>query len=145
MRVDIPFVPSSDARLKVMLELAAVKKGERVVDLGSGDGKVVIALAKKGAIVDGFEIDGARFCLSRENIKIEKLPNPPIIYNESFWNANLADYNVIVLYGITSVMERLEAKLLKEAIPGTRVVSNFFKFPTLKPILSKEEVHLYKI
>jgi ribosomal protein L11 methylase PrmA len=131
MRLDIPFVPSSDTRLKAMLELAEIKAGERAIDLGSGDGKLVIALARQGAIVDGYELDEGRVNLSKENITKERLTNPPQIYNETFWNADLSQYDLIVLYGITSIMERLEKKLTLEAKPGTKVVSNLFKFPKL--------------
>lgn len=145
MIFDIPYVPSSDARLKIMLELAGVKPGDRAIDLGSGDGKVIIALAKLGADVDGYEIDSGRFLLSEENIMEAQLTHPPKIYNENFWKAKLGDYDLIVLYGITSIMERLEKKILAEAKIGTRIVSNYFQFPNLKPQVSKDEVHLYVI
>src|SRR5690348_5440140 len=65
----VPFVPSPQEVVDKMIELAGVKQGDVVYDLGSGDGRIVIAAAKKGAKTVGFEIDGDLVKQSRENIR----------------------------------------------------------------------------
>src|SRR5262245_31203120 len=65
----VPYVPSPQFVVDKMIELAAVKPGDLVYDLGSGDGRIVITAAKKGAKAVGFEIDGDLVGESRENIK----------------------------------------------------------------------------
>ncbi len=138
---DIPFVPSSNDRLETMMELANVKNGEKAVDLGSGDGKLVIALAKRGAVACGIEIDRERAKLARLNIAKEGVDAK--IINKDFWDVKLGDYDVIVLYGITSIMGRLEKKIMKETKLDCRVISNAFTFPNWKPTIVKNNVYLY--
>jgi predicted RNA methylase len=65
----VPFVPTPQEVVDKMIELAGVKKGDTVYDLGSGDGRIVITAAKKGARAVGFEIDPDLVKESRENIK----------------------------------------------------------------------------
>src|SRR4029079_6072240 len=65
----VPFVPSPQEVVDRMIELAGVKKGDVVYDLGSGDGRIVITAAKKGAKAVGFEIDPDLVRESRENIQ----------------------------------------------------------------------------
>src|SRR5258706_8377505 len=65
----VPFVPSPQAVVDKMIELAGVKSGDLVYDLGSGDGRIVITAAKKGARAVGFEIDGDLVNESRPNIQ----------------------------------------------------------------------------
>ncbi|HEX6768142.1 MAG TPA: methyltransferase domain-containing protein, partial [Candidatus Binatia bacterium] len=65
----VPFVPTPQEVVDKMVELAGVKKGDIVYDLGSGDGRIVITAAKKGAQAVGFEIDGDLVKQSRDNIR----------------------------------------------------------------------------
>jgi hypothetical protein len=71
------------------------------------------------------------------------LKNKAHIYNKSFWNVNLSSYDVVVIYGIDYIMERLEKKLLKELQPGTRIISNSFKFPNWDYLEKKNDIYLY--
>lgn len=141
---DIPFVPSSPDRLEVMMELAAVKPGQKTVDLGSGDGRVVIAMAKAGAEAHGIEINPKLIAEARENIAEEELENKAFIHEMNFWDCNLGQYDIVSVYGITSIMERLEKKCLTEMKPGAKVVSNYFTFPNWTPAQFKKNVYLYK-
>src|SRR3990170_3426091 len=65
----VPFVPTPQEVVDKMIDLAGVKKGDVVYDLGSGDGRIVISAAKKGARAVGFDIDGDLVKESRENIR----------------------------------------------------------------------------
>src|SRR3990167_10763153 len=140
---DIPYAPSTDERLNVMLELAETAPNQTMVDLGSGDGKVVIAFAKKGIQTRGIEIDPVLVEKSLENIAQENLNGLVVIVNKSFWDVDLSDVDIVTIYGITSVMPRLEKKLRKELKPGAKVVANYFTFPNWKPEKEKANVYLY--
>lgn len=144
IKSDIPFVPSSTDRLNTMIELSSVKPGQKTLDLGSGDGRVVIAMAKAGAEAHGFEVDPKLIEEARKNIAEEGLEGKAFIYSKNFWDGDLGEYDVVTVYGITSIMGRLEAKLKNELRPNAKVVSNYFTFPNWEPEEVKEKVYLYK-
>ncbi len=123
------FIPSNDASTDLMLKMAQLQEGERLADLGSGNGKIVIAAAQKGALSDGFENSPTLVYQSRKKIKNAGLTHQARIYLKSFWSADLSQYDVITLYTSVATMPKLEQKLLRELKPGARVVSNTFAFP----------------
>lgn len=82
----LPFARSQDARLKTMLELSSLKPNDKVIDLGAGDGKVVIAFAKAGAIACGIEIDETLADLATYNIIKNKLKNEAFVSKGDFWD-----------------------------------------------------------
>jgi cyclopropane fatty-acyl-phospholipid synthase-like methyltransferase len=141
--LDIPFVPSSDTRLETMMEFAAVKPGEKTLDVGSGDGKVVIALAKQGAMAHGIEIDPKRYHLSLQNIETEGVSDQAHIYHLNFWDADFSPYDLITVYGITGIMTRLGDKIKAQCKPECRIVSNAFTIPHWQPIKKANGVYLY--
>lgn len=144
IKSDIPFVPSSTDRLNTMIELSGVKPGQKTLDLGSGDGRVVIAMAKAGAEAHGFEVDPKLIEEARKNIAKEGLEGRAFIHSKNFWDSNLGEYDVITVYGITSIMGRLENKLKSELKQDALVVSNYFTFPNWEPQKVKDKVYLYK-
>lgn len=141
------FVRSSDERLATMLQLPQIQSGDRLLDMGSGDGKVVIALAKKfpNCTVVGVEFNPALVQTSKKAIKAAGLNNRISIICQSFWKTDLSNFDVVFLYGTSYIMEKLEKKVRIEMRPGTQFVSNYFKFPTLKPKKTIAQVHLYCI
>jgi precorrin-6B methylase 2 len=141
--LDIPYVPSAEERCKIMFALAEVKPGEKTIDLGSGDGRVVIGMARRGAEAYGVEIEPKRVKLGQNNLKKTNLEARAQIFHASFWDLDLSEFDVITLYGISSIMKRLEKKLQKELKPGARVVSNYFTFPNWKPAVEENHVYLY--
>jgi len=143
MNYDIPFVPSSDEKIQIILEMASVYPDIKTVDLGSGNGKVVIAFAKAGAEAYGFEIDPGRVRVSRNLIKQEGVSNRAHIYEGSFWDADIGTYDVITVFGITAVMQRLEEKLKREMKPKAIVLSNLFPFPSWVPLNRRNNVYEY--
>jgi len=140
----LPFVPSSEERLKIMVALAAVLPGQKVADLGAGDGRVVIALAKEGAEAHGFEIEAKLVAQARTKIRQKGLKDKAFIHQGDFFEADLSDFEVLTIYGITSIMGPLEKKLRSELKPGARVISNFFTFPTWEHEEKVGDVYVYK-
>jgi tRNA G37 N-methylase Trm5 len=129
----VPFVPSPQEVVDKMIELAGVKKGDVVYDMGSGDGRIVIAAAKKGARAVGFEIDGDLVKESRENIRkagVEKLAE---IRQQDILTVDLSPASVITMYLLPDVNLKLKPNLLKQLKPGSRVVSHSFDMGDWKP------------
>ena len=139
----VPFVRSTDEQASTILKLLKPAKGERIADLGSGDGILLISIAQAGALSEGFETSPILVWKSRRKIKKLGLAEKVTIYRKSYWEEDLSSYDAITIYGVDSVMGRLERKLLAELKPGTRVVSSKYKFPHWKPAKEEGKVYLY--
>ncbi len=142
---DIPYVPSSWEKVAIMMKFAQVKKGNITLDLGSGDGRVVMAMAEKGACAHGIEIDTDRVIFSRKNIELAGLSNKAFIHHGSFWNIDMSAFDVITIFGVSLVMKKLEQKLIKEVKPTCRIVSHMFRFPNWPHIRRKRDIYLYTL
>jgi phospholipid N-methyltransferase len=129
----VPFVPSPQVVVDKMIELAAVAQGDLLYDMGSGDGRIVIAAAGKGAKVVGFEIDGDLVKLSRENIQKAKLENLAEIRQQDILGVDLAAASAVTLYLLPDVNLKLKPRLLSQLRPGSRIVSHSFDMDDWKP------------
>jgi protein-L-isoaspartate O-methyltransferase len=140
---DPVYVPSREEAIERMIQLAQPKKGMQAIDFGSGNGVIVIALAKLGCQVIGYEIQPLLVRASRKKIEELGLQDAAEIKSGSFWKADVSGCDVVFLYMTASIMQRLEKKLLMELKPGARVVSQEFKFPTWKVEKKVGNVCLY--
>jgi predicted RNA methylase len=141
-----PFVPSHQKALKDIVGLAQIKKGETVYDLGSGDGRILIEAAKKGARSFGWEINPFLWLISKIKIRLLGLQKNVKVYWGNFWTQDLSKADVIFFFLITYWMKTLEKKILKEARVGTKIIAYIFPLPTLKPLKkTKTGVYFYKI
>ena len=130
----VPFVPTPQEVVEGMLEVAQVKKGDVVYDLGSGDGRIVITAAKKhGAQAVGFEIDPELIKKSRESIRKEGLEKLAEIREQDILTVDLSRANVLTMYLLPSVNLKLRPKILSEMAPGSRVVSHAFNMGDWQP------------
>lgn len=139
-----PYEGTSMKKVKRIIRLARIKKGEKAVDLGSGDGRIVIEMAKKGAEAHGYEVNPILVWISRRKIKNLGLQDRAFIHWKSFWKANLKKYDVITLFQFYTIMKKLEEKLQKEIKKKARVVSYYWKFPDWKIIKRDKNIFLYK-
>ncbi len=137
--------PSSHDQTRIIAEVASVRPGEKIADLGSGDGRVVIALAERGAEAHGFEINPFLVRRSRINIRSAGLNGKAFIHWGSFWRADLSVFDAITVFQVGFVMGRLESKLRRELSPQARIVSHHWHFPTLVLKSVRQDVYLYKI
>ena len=123
----VPYVPTPQEVVERMLELADVKKGDVVYDLGSGDGRIVVTAAKKyGVKAIGFEIDPERIKESHENIKkagVEKLVE---IRQQDIRSVDLSQASVLTMYLLPEVNLMIRPNIWKQMKPGSRVVSHDF-------------------
>jgi len=122
-----PFDPTPQEVVEHLLALAGVRKGDVVYDLGSGDGRVVIAAAKQfGVKAVGFEIDPGLVKLARENVRKQGVEKLVEIHQQDFMTANLAPTSVVTLYLSGDGNLALRPALMHQLKPGARVVSYGF-------------------
>jgi protein-L-isoaspartate O-methyltransferase len=122
-----PFDPMPQEVVARLLVLAEVKKGDIVYDLGSGDGRVVIAAAKKfGVKAVGFEIDPGLVKLARENARKEGVEKLVQIHQQDFMTADLSPASVVTLYLSNDGNLALKPALMDQLKPGARIVSYAF-------------------
>lgn len=140
-----PFAPLADNRIQTMIKLLKLKKGDKLADLGSGDGRIVIAFAKLGIESHGYEINPLLVAWSRLRIRKLGLQKKAIIHFKDFWLQDLSSFNAVTLYGIAHIMGRLEKKLKKQLKPGSKIAANYFQFPDLKPLKKENKVWYYRI
>lgn len=124
-----PYVPMSEENVEEMMRLAGIGPGDCVADLGSGDGRVLIAAAKKGATAEGWEVNPILWLFSVWNIRAAGVSRSARVHLGSYWNKNVGHFNVVTLYLLTAHMRRMQEKLKAELSPGSRVVSFRFAFP----------------
>jgi len=135
-----PYIPAPQTVVEKMLEAARVKPGDVVYDLGSGDGRIVIAAAQKfGARAVGVEIRPDLCRKAVERIKSLGLEDRVSMVEGSALRVDLSPANVVTMYLLTSSNERLKPNLEKYLKRGSRVVSNEFPIRGWKPV---ETVHV---
>ncbi|MEN3353011.1 MAG: hypothetical protein V7640_1169 [Betaproteobacteria bacterium] len=132
--VPTPYIPSTQQNVDEMLRLAAVQPTDVVYDLGSGDGRVVISAARDwGARGVGIEIDPQLVAESGERARREGLAQRVTFRAGDIFAAKISDATVVTMYLLTSLVHRLEAKLLAELKPGTRIIAHDYGFAEWKP------------
>jgi ribosomal protein L11 methylase PrmA len=128
-------VPTPQEVVDRMLELAQVKKGDVLYDLGSGDGRIVVTAAQKfGVKAIGFEIDPERIKESHANIKkagVEKLVE---IRQQDIRTVDLSGASVLTMYLLPEVNLLLRPNIWKQMKPGSRIVSHDFDMGDWKPL-----------
>ena len=132
---DVIFVPTPQEVVDAMLKLAKVGPNDVVYDLGSGDGRIVIAAvrdfgAKKGV---GLEIDPQRLREANENLKTAGVGDKVKFLNQDLFTTPIGEATVVTLYLLPSLNLKLLPKLNAELKPGTRVVSHAFDMGDIKP------------
>jgi hypothetical protein len=140
-----PFVTMSKGKAERIAELAGAKKGKSAIDLGSGDGRVVAALAKRGAVAEGCEIQPLLVWWSRLLLQVSGLGSRTSVRRGNLWKIDCAPYQIVTLYGFPSMMAGLERKLQSELQPGARVVSLAFRFPNWQPAREDGNIRVYKV
>ncbi len=131
---DVPYVPTPHAVVDKMLEVAQVGPNDVVYDLGCGDGRIVIAAAKKGARGVGIDIDEQRIREARSNAAAAGVADRVQFRQEDLFKTDFREATVVTMYLLTSVNLRLRPRLLAELKPGTRIVSHAFDLGDWKPL-----------
>ena len=120
---DVIWVPSPDPLVDTMLDIAGVSERDVVMDLGSGDGRTVIAAALRGARAIGVEFDAELVELSRATAVAAGVAERATFVNADLFETDLSPATVITMFLLPELNSRLRPRLL-ELAPGTRIVSN---------------------
>lgn len=132
-QLDVPYVPTPNAVVEAMLDAADVGPGDYVIDLGSGDGRIVIAAAKRGAFGHGIDLNPKRVEEARENALSAGVADRVLFMEGNIFDADFSRASVITMYLLNSVNLKLRPHLLKNLQPGSRVVSNDFDMNEWQP------------
>ena len=131
---DVIYVPTPHEVVDDMLRLANVQKGDVLYDLGSGDGRIAIAAAKRyGIKAVGIDIDPERIREANENARKAGVTNLVEFRNEDLFKADFREATVVTLYLLPDLNVKLRPRLWEELKPGTRIVSHQFDMGTWKP------------
>ena len=147
-----PYAPMRKAHLEQMIKVLAVKKGERAVDIGAGDGRVVIALARAGADAHGFEINPLLVLWGKVNIILASrrsgrsgMNGKAHMHLQNFITADFSTFDIYTTYLTKYGMANVEKKLEREAKKSARVAADFFPLPNWKPTKHVDTIYLYEV
>jgi len=130
----VPFITTPGDVVERMLELAGTRAGDLVADLGSGDGRIVIAAARKyGARGLGIELDAALAAASRKNAAAAGVADRVSIVQGDVLSADFSQATVVTVYLLPGLIGKLEPRFLGELKPGTRIVSHSFRMASWRP------------
>lgn len=124
----VPFITTPDEVVERMLEFAATRAEDFVVDLGSGDGRIVITAARKyGARGLGIELDEKLVQVSRDNARRAAVADRVQFVQGDVLLANFSQASVVTVYLLPDLIGRLQPRFIDELKPGTRIVSHAFR------------------
>ena len=135
---DVVWVPTSPELVEKMLDLAKVTANDVVMDLGSGDGRMIIAAAKRGARAIGVEYNPEMVKLARRLAADAGVAERATFIEGDMFEADISKATVLALFLLPDNLKRLEPKF-RALTPGTRIVVNTFGIPDWKEDV-KEEV-----
>jgi precorrin-6B methylase 2 len=132
--VRAPFITTPESVVERMLELAGTRPADVVMDLGSGDGRIVIAAAQKfGARGIGIELDRGLVEQSRRNAQLAKVADRVSFVHGDVLTADLSPASVVTVYLLPGLIGKLEPRFIYELKPGTRIVAHAFGMAGWKP------------
>ncbi|XP_029960707.1 ATP synthase subunit C lysine N-methyltransferase isoform X2 [Salarias fasciatus] len=127
--LQVPYLPSSKDQTLNTMKLLEGRTG-RLVDLGSGDGRLVFAASSAGFKCTGFEINSILLVYARSKASWTGVPSSQATFvNKDFWTTDLSSYNNVIAFLAPGVMGLLAEKLLKELPDDARVIACRFPFP----------------
>ena len=142
---ELPYVGAQKNCIDTIIKFASIKKWETVVDLGSGDGRLLFAAAEADAKAVGYEINPFLIALTLIRTKLKGLSNNVWVERQSLWKADLKVADVIFVYAKRKTMPKFEKFIFQNTAKGTRVVVNTNPFPNKKPQRQENGIFLYKV
>ncbi len=131
---DVHYVPTRQAVVDAMLELAKVTEDDVVYDLGCGDGRIVVTAAKKyGATGTGIDIDPQRIKEANANAEKAGVTDKVKFVEANLFESDVSEASVVTLYLLNSLNLKLRPILLEQLKPGTRIVSHAFNMGDWEP------------
>ena len=141
-----PFITTPPEVVERMLQVAETRADDLVIDLGSGDGRIVIAAARKfGARAVGIELDGVLVQKSREAARAAQVADKVSFIEGDVLAADISRASVITAYLLPDLMRKLQSRFMQELSPGTRIVSHAFTMagwaPDRSEVVKLKEKH----
>ena len=133
VRLDVPYVPTPQDVVDRMLDMAKLTKDDVHIDLGSGDGRIVVTAAKRGARSMGVDLNPTRIEEANENAKKAGVTDRVTFVQGNLFEMKIADANVLTMYLLQGVNLQLRPRILAELRPGSRVVSHAFSMNDWEP------------
>ncbi|XP_077348091.1 ATP synthase subunit C lysine N-methyltransferase isoform X2 [Lithobates pipiens] len=131
-KICLPYVPATNEQIRNVLKMLQLRSGH-LVDIGSGDGRIVIAAAKKGFQAEGYELNPWLVWYSRYRAWREGVNHNAKFHRLDMWKVNFSPYTNVVIFGVPPMMPQLEKKLQSELGESARVVACRFPFPHWVP------------
>ncbi len=136
-----PYLPILSRDVASLLDLAELEPGQQLVDLGSGDGALLIAAAQRGIRAIGYEINPVLYGVSWLRCwRYRKLVR---VYLRNYWLIPLPSTDAVYVFLIDHYMAKLDRKLTKEVLRPTKVVSYVFTIPGRRPVRSTKNSYVY--
>ena len=132
-RLDVPYAATRPELVERMLDMAGVRAGDRVLDLGTGDGRILIAATKRGASGLGVDIDPVLVADARASARAASVADRARFEARDLFATPLAGYDVVTMFLLPEVNMRLRPRLLADLAPGARVVSHVFDMGDWRP------------
>lgn len=137
-----PYLPTLKKQTEIALDLLGVKEGMRILELGSGDGSVALAAAKRGAIVTGYELNPILVVVSR--LRCIKYRKQVRIHWTNYWRVNWPPTDGIFVFLLDKYMKKLDTKVIQQyKHKHVKLVSFAFEIPTRKPVKKLGGMFLY--
>ena len=139
-----PWHPLSDENINRIIKFANLEPGETFCDLGSGDGRVLIAAARENCLRGvGVEIDPIKVWLSRCFITAAKLTDKVRIFRGNMYDFDVSEADVIYLYLTHQALDRLFPEILDRVKPSVRIVCYRFCIRNMEPVKVNEDKNLF--
>ena len=139
--VGAPYVPTFERDLVKILKEINLPKKALVIDLGSGDGKLLVLAAKKNYHVIGYELNPILWLITK--IRLRKYPHATVRL-KSLWRADVKDADLVFTFMATKFMPKLEKKLVSEMKPDSYFASYVFALPNIEVTKKTKNTHFYK-
>lgn len=131
--LEVPYVPTPRPVVAAMLDLAGVGPEDYVIDLGSGDGRIAIMAAQRGARALGVDLDPQRIAEAGAAARLARVETRALFRRQDLFDTPLREASVVTMYLLPQVNLRLRPRLLTELRPGTRIVSHAFAMGDWRP------------
>lgn len=137
-----PWVPAFRQDLDELFDHAKLKRGTKLIDLGCGDGKILLAAARRGAIVTGYEINPIMWAIAW--LRLRPYRKQARVHLGSYWGHDLRPYDVIWLYLIDHHMPRMAHKIHSQASAKAYIISYIFEFSNVQPVKRTRNSFVYQ-
>lgn len=136
-----PYLPTLRKQVDTALDLLDLQPGQRLIELGSGDGRILLAAAKRGYHADGYELNPILVAISKWRIR--KYKHLATVHWGNYWTADWGKTDGIFFFGLQKFMPKLDKKIIQQSGRPVKLVSFAFTLSDRKPHIAKEGLYLY--